>query len=267
MILTLKAYGSVFGARFRTLLQYRAAAIAGFGTQLFWGFIRIMIFDAFYRSSTAVQPMTFEQIVTYIWLGQALLMLLPFNADGDVAGMVRSGNVVYELVRPLNLYFFWYSRAVAQRTAPGLLRALPMFIVAGLFFGLQAPPNLASTCAWMLATLGAILLSSAITNLMTISLLWTISGQGVGIILNSATWLLSGQYVPLPFFPDWCQPILNVLPFRNVIDVPFRFYMGHIPPEEIFIFFPIQIAWTVALILLGQFVLSHGVKRLVVQGG
>ena len=63
------AYWAILSARFSSLLQYRAAAAAGFGTQLFWGFIRVMIFHAFYRSTTAAQPMEFPEVVTYIWLG------------------------------------------------------------------------------------------------------------------------------------------------------------------------------------------------------
>ena len=70
--------------------------------------------------------MTADEVITYIWLGQAFLVLIPYQgADPDVRAMVRSGNVVYELVRPTNLYLFWYSRAIAQRTAPGVFRALP----------------------------------------------------------------------------------------------------------------------------------------------
>ncbi len=77
-------------------MQYRAAALAGFGTQLFWGLIRVMIFEAFYRSSTAPQPMSLENTVTYLWLTQAMFHLLPYRLDGDVMQMVRDGTVVYE---------------------------------------------------------------------------------------------------------------------------------------------------------------------------
>ena len=54
----MRPYLAVLSARFRLLLQYRVAALAGFATQLFWGFIRVMIFGAFYRASAAAQPMT-----------------------------------------------------------------------------------------------------------------------------------------------------------------------------------------------------------------
>ena len=68
------------------LLQYRAAAIAGFGTQLFWGFIKVMVFVAFFEASSSPQPMTFAQVIVYVWLGQALLALLPWNVDQEIAG-------------------------------------------------------------------------------------------------------------------------------------------------------------------------------------
>lgn len=263
----LRPYIAVLSARCRALLQYRAAALAGFGTQLFWGLIRIMIFEAFFRSSTQAQPMTFEEVVTYIWLSQAFLVLLPFNADPDVRTLIRSGNVVYELVRPTNLYFFWYSRSIAQRTAPGIFRAVPMFIIAGLFFGLEMPPDFPSFLAWFISMICAVLIGAAITNLLNISMLWTISGEGISTLISATTWLLSGITLPLVFFPDWAQGFLNALPFRFVMDVPFRFYMGHIPPAEIWSYLPIQLAWISGLILTGQFMLKRATHRLVVQGG
>ena len=266
-LFAIKAYIAVLSARFRTLLQYRAAAFAGFGTQLFWGLIRVMIFEAFYRSSTAPQPMTVDEVVTYIWLGPAFLLLIPYNADPDVRDMVRSGNVVYELVRPANLYFFWYSRAIAQRTAPGVFRALPMFITASLFFNLQMPPSFLATCAWLVSMLFAVLISAAITNLLNISLLWTISGEGIGALLSALSWLFSGLIIPLLFFPDWAQAAINILPFRYIMDIPFRFYLGHISPEQIWYHLPFQIAYLSALITAGHLILTRGIRRLVAQGG
>jgi len=55
--LTPKPYMAVLSARCRMLLQYRAAAVAGFGCQLFWGLIRMMIFQAFYENADAAVPM------------------------------------------------------------------------------------------------------------------------------------------------------------------------------------------------------------------
>ena len=86
-------YWAVLSARYLSLLQYRAAALAGAGTQFFWGFIRIMILLAFYQSSSESQPMDFADVVTYVWLGQALLALLPWNHDLDLERQIRDGGM------------------------------------------------------------------------------------------------------------------------------------------------------------------------------
>ncbi len=99
----MRAYWAILGARFRTLLQYRAAAAAGFATQLFWGMIRMMVFEAFYRSTSVPQPMSYPEVVAYIWLGQAMIAMFPWNIESDLKAMIRTGGVAYELVRPLDL--------------------------------------------------------------------------------------------------------------------------------------------------------------------
>lgn len=263
----MRPYLSLLNARLRLLLQYRSAAAAGMVTQSFWGWIRLMIFEGFYRSTTEAPPLDWGQMVSYIWLGQALLALFPWQLDRDVQGMIRNGTVAYEMLRPLDLYGLWYSRAIAARVAPTLLRATPQFLLAGLFFGLQAPPSLAAGGAWIAATVGALLLGAALATLLTISLLWTLSGEGAARLVMAAMPLLSGLIVPLPFFPAWARLILDALPFRGLMDLPFRLYVGHIPAGEVGAVLMHQGAWTVALVLLGRALLAHGARRLVVQGG
>jgi ABC-2 type transport system permease protein len=263
----MKAYLAVLGARFRVLLQYRSAAAAGVGTQLFWGLIRMMIFEAFYLSSTVIQPMSLANVISYNWLGQALLGLLPWNIDSELRTLVRSGNVAYELVRPLDLFNFWYARSVAHRLAPTLLKSIPLLIVARLWLGLQAPASWSSFAAWLIATLGALAMAAAISTLMALSLLWTVSGEGLNRLVPAIVMVLSGMVIPLPLFPNWAQPVLNFLPFRDLVDVPFRLYMGHIPVSQLGSIVAHQAVWTIALVAVGRWMVARGTRRLVVQGG
>ena len=103
----LRPYRAVLSARFRALLQYRGAALAGLGTQFFWGLIRMMIFTAFYAGAAGAMPMSRESVVAYVWLGQAFFLLIPFRGDAEIIGMIRSGNVAYELLRPVDLYWLY----------------------------------------------------------------------------------------------------------------------------------------------------------------
>ena len=99
----MRPYWAFFRTRFLALLQYRAAAIAGIGTQWLFGFVRVMALWAFYQSAGTAQPMAFEQAAAYTWLGQAMLGMLPWNIEREIGESVRTGSVAYELSRPLDL--------------------------------------------------------------------------------------------------------------------------------------------------------------------
>src|SRR5215469_17247830 len=109
-VLIARPYLAAFRARFQLMLQYRAAALAGFATQLWWGGIRIMVFAAFYGAHPAAAPISLADAVTYVWLSQALLALQPWVADPEIGHAVRTGGVGYDRLRPLDAYGFWYAR-------------------------------------------------------------------------------------------------------------------------------------------------------------
>lgn len=271
----LRSYFSVIAARYRTLLQYRAAAFAGFCTQLFWGAIKVMVFFAFYAVSSETQPMSLVQVVSYIWLGQALLGMQPWNIDRDIEQLIREGSVSYELVRPLDLYGFWFCRTIALRTATTTLRCIPMIVFAMLVlplagfhdWALQPPAGWGAFVAFVVSLFFALMLACAITMLMHVVLVWTISGDGLNRIMPSLVIVFSGMVVPLPLFPDWLQPFLDLQPFRGLVDVPFRIYVGDIPAVDAWSDILHQIVWAAVFVWLGRKILTRSLRQLVVQGG
>jgi ABC-2 type transport system permease protein len=263
----MKAYRAIFVSRFLSLLQYRSAALAGIATQLFFGLVRVMIYDGFYRSSLSPQPMTVDQVVTYIWLGQAMLLLVLLDVDKDIAAMIRTGNVAYEMTRPLDLYSVWFTRALSGRAAPLLMRSVPIFVIAGAFLGLRRPASLWAGTLFLFSSLAGLLLAASFVALMTVCMFWTISGEGINRLAAPAIFFFSGIVIPLPLFPDWMQRLTSVLPFRGLIDTPFRIYMGVLTGPTAVGALLHQLAWAIVFILLGRMILLRGVKRLVVQGG
>src|SRR6266487_4998436 len=268
-------YMAVVIARYRMLLQYRAAAFAGLVTQCFWGALKLMILAAFYAASQQDQPMSLPEVVVYIWLGQAFFGMLPWTIDGEFAQKVRDGSIAYDLLRPVDLYALWYSNTLAYRTAPTTLRAIPLGLFAMLLlprlglteWALRAPPSLVSGGLFGVSLVAAGALSTAITMLSQLSLLWTISAAGMDRIMPALVTLFSGMVVPLPLFPNWLQPLLHWQPFRGLVDVPFRIYSGNIPPPDALLEIVQQGVWVGLLVWLGRVMLARGTRKLVVQGG
>lgn len=273
--LKLAAYFAVISARYRTLLQYRAAAFAGFATQLFWGVIRIMVMMAFYAVGADEQPMSLPQVIAYIWLGQAFLGMFPWNVDTEIAEMIRSGAVCYEFVRPLDLYSFWFCRTIALRTATTTLRSVPMLVFAILIlpllglndWALQPPPSLTAFFSFVVSIFLGLTLACAFTMLMHVILVLSLNGDGVNRIFPSIAMVLSGNILPLPLFPDWIQGFLELQPFQGLVDVPFRIYCGNITGTNIFFELIQQLLWCGVMVYFGRWALMKASRNLLVQGG
>ncbi|MCW3051895.1 MAG: transporter permease, partial [Chthonomonadales bacterium] len=139
--------------------------------------------------------------------------------------------------------------------------------VAMLWFGMRSPPSAASGLAWLLTTFGATLLNTAFMTLVTLTMFWTLSGEGMQRLAPFLVYMFSGMLLPLAFWPDAAQPLLHLLPFRGMIDVPFRVYLGLISPMQALGEFAVQMLWTTALVLAGRALLARGTRRLVIQGG
>jgi len=249
----MKVYISAFKTSVASLIQYRVAALSGCATQLFFGFVKIMIFQAYYAFNTEVQPMTFEQMVSYIWLSQALYALIPTSVDNSFADLIRSGNIVYELTRPVDIFTFWLSKHIAQRVVPTLLRCIPLIIVTTIIFPIlgQAkfalqPPETISALIFFICSLGlAVMIATALCLLLSMALFWTISATGVSTLLPVIIYTFSGVLLPISFFPDSWRRIIHYLPFRGIMDIPFQIYVGSVQGRDIIGELCLQGLWTI----------------------
>lgn len=129
----MKKYLSFFKIRFINSLQYRAAAFGGIFTQFAWGFMEILLYSAFYNADPAAFPMEFSQLASYVWLKEAFLaMFATYYFDNEIFDAIMSGNIAYELARPVNLYDLWFVKNLALRYSRAVLRCIPILFVAVL---------------------------------------------------------------------------------------------------------------------------------------
>lgn len=267
----MKAYISVFKLRIYNGLQYRSAALAGIATQFFWGFIIIMVFEAFYSQSMTSQPIALHQLITYVWLQQSFLALIMlWFRDNELFQLITTGNIAYELCRPSKIYEFWYAKLLAQRLSSALLRCFPILFVA-LFlpqpYTLSVPPNPLAFLLFIVTLLLGLLILVSISMLIYISVFVTLSPMGSLLTFGVLGEFFAGMVIPVPLMPSWLQNIVYLLPFRWTADFPFRVYSGHIPESEALTGIIIQLIWLLILVPLGKFAMGKALRRLVVQGG
>lgn len=267
----MSAYYSVLKLRLLNGMQYRAAALAGVATQFFWGFMYIMIFEAFYEHSSITPPISLKELITYIWLQQSFLaFIMLWFRDNELFNLITTGNIAYELCRPCELYGFWYAKLLAGRLSSALLRCLPILAVAFFLpepYRMTIPPNFVTGLLFFLALFIGLFLLVAISMFIYISVFFTMSPVGSTLMIGVIGEFFAGLIIPIPLMPEWLKTIAYMLPFRLTADFPFRVYSGNIPQNEALMGIFAQLAWLVLLVWLGRVALNKALRRVVVQGG
>lgn len=267
----MKSYLSYFKLKFITGLQYRSAALAGISTQLFFGFVYIFVYVAFYESGSDNLPMPLEQLTSYLWLCQAFFAIIYlWYKDKDILNLIKTGNIAYELCRPQDLYFMWYFKILGERLSSLMLRVFPVVLIAVLLpnpYNLDLSISFNTLIIFLISLVLSTILMTSLILLYHIICLFTLDEKGVVNIFMVVSDLLSGLVIPIPFFPKYLQNINNFLPFRYISDFPFRLYVGNISINEGYIGIVMQVIWIIILIILGRILTKKALKKAVIQGG
>lgn len=266
----MRLYLNYFKLRIITFLQYRTSAIAGMMTQFFWGAMMIFIYMAFYSSDTSV-GINLTEIIAYTWLHQACYALLSVRQnDHEISGAIRDGSVAYEIVRPYNLYFWWYIKAVSKRMANGILRIWPVLLLAFLLpepYRLVLPSSFGNFVLFLVSLILGIFVVAGLNLLVYTIGFYTYNDAGIGSILNCIMEVLSGGLVPVVLLPGVIQKTTYYLPFRLISDLPFRVYTNNIGIYEGLTSIGLQVIWIAVLIFLGNMIVKRSLRKVFVQGG
>lgn len=267
----MKPYLSFFRLRLQTGLQYRAAALAGVFTQFFWGLLEILAFQAFYRGDPSAFPMEFSALVSYVWMQQAFLaFFMVWLMEQELFDAIQKGDVAYQLCRPWGIYDMWFARTAAYRLSRGLLRCFPILIVAAFLpmpYRLLLPQSPERFLLFLLTMVLAFLVVVSFCVAVYFITFFTISPQGLRIMVVTLAEFCQGALIPLPFFPGWLQKILELSPFGAMQNVPLRIYSGDIAGMDALAAALLQLFWLVVLWGVGKWLEKKALAKMIMLGG
>lgn len=263
------SYFGIFKMNFKGELQYRAKAISGVVTQVFWGLMYIYLYTAF-MGGKVIEGFSIEQMISYVWIGQAFLVIRFLDLPKNCAKEIENGNICYKFVRPINLYNQWFAEHFGYKFSSMLLRCVPLILIALIMppeLRIMMPVSFVSFILFVVALIIGALLTSAISMIIVYLTFKTLSARGTVAICNTVCGVLGGLYIPLVFMPQSVQNVLNYLPFRFTMDLPARIYIGNIAPAEAVGFIMIAFAWLAVLIVIGELLIKKAGKNAIIQGG
>lgn len=255
---------------FRRYATYRGATLAGIFTNSVFGVIYSFAYLALWEQRPGAGGYDAVDAVTFVWLGQALLMTVAVFGGGtpdDLAERIRSGDVALDLYRPVGVVG-WYLAGDLGRAAYQLLtRGVAPMLVGLALFDIRPPADALAAVAFLLAVPLAVTVSFGIRFLVSCTAFWLLDASGPRVLTGAVGIFLSGMTLPLVLFPGWLGDLARALPFSAMVQVPNDLWLGQYDGRAVAGALGFQLLW--ALVLLGccRLVLGAATRKVVVQGG
>ena len=263
---TLRVYFEVARLTTSSLTTYRGANAAGLFTNTVFGFLSAYILLAVFDQRPDVGGFDSIDAVTFVFVGQGLLMVVGVMGNFDMAERVRTGDVVTDLHRPVDFQGWWTAVSYGRAAFFAVFRAVPPFLLAGLVFDLRLPPATA-WAPFAVSVALAVAVAFAWFFLINLSSFWLLDVQGMASFGTVTALFLSGLVVPLVFFPGWTATVVRALPFASMIQFPIEVFLDKHSGGDLLRVLAIQLAWMGILLAAGRSVLARAKRRVVVQGG
>jgi ABC-2 type transport system permease protein len=244
---------------------YRMEVLTEIGSLVLRVYILRSLWTALYAQNAEPLNLPLHSMITYATV--ALLMSLILEVDGTrlIREKVREGTIAIDLMKPIVVPFYFFADGVGQTVLHAIL-VIPSLLIALLLVHIDVPDP---------ATLGVFALSFLlgygvnffVNFVMNAVAFWTLETFAVQLIVRWVSDLLSGQIIPLTFFPGVLGRIVFALPFAAIYSTPLLIYVGVVPRSEWAVQLGIQAGWLVLFAGIATLVWRAASRRVVVQGG
>lgn len=261
-------YLRILVAGFRQQSTYRLAALAGLVANTTFGFLKVaVLFATVDAAGGELRGYDIGAMSAYIWLSQGLLGSINLNGRIDLAERVKTGDVVVDFLRPLNVQLATYAQETGRALWSLIPRGVPAVAIGALVVGMALP---SSPWAYLLGAASLVLgivISIAAVYVVAVAGFWLVETRGIQMLYMVISGFLAGLFVPIGIMPDWLQAIANATPFPSMMMTPIDIISGRIDLSGSVAGIVVQIGWLALLAAAGHVLTRTGRRKLEVQGG
>ncbi|MFC9249154.1 ABC transporter permease [Streptomyces sp. NPDC057136] len=266
----MRLYAVVAAGGFRRYATYRIATVAGVFTNTVFGFIMAYTYIALWDERPQLGGYDMSQALTYVWLGQALLMTCAMMGGGfedELMERIRTGDIAVDLYRPADLQLWWLAGDLGRAAFHLLGRGIVPMVLGALAFDLALPGSFWTWPAFLVSVLLGVVVSFAVRYLVALSAFWLMDGAGATQVVGLAGLFFSGMLLPLNLFPGVLGEVARMLPWSSLLQVPADVFLGKHTGWGLVEAYAFQAGWALALLTAGRFVQVLATRRVVIQGG
>ena len=253
-------------------LTYKGAFYLFIFCSLFGTFINYFLWMAIYGSSSSATlgGLTRQEMVVYVFMSYITAALSMIGISDNVSEDVVEGTVAMNLIKPidyrLSLVFMAMGNVIYRFFAPCILVWIGLEVYKVKVLGLGITP-ISNIVLYLISVFFSFMIYVLFDFCFGMIAFFTTYIFGMLMAKDALLSFLTGQRMPLSFFPEVIQRVFDFLPFSSMVYAPTMIYLGKYSGNELMFVLFRQLVWVVILYVLGSLIWKRVTKRLVVLGG
>ena len=260
-------YLSIAVTSFQQAIAYRVTTIINIALTFIWVFILYYLWRAAFSERDLIAGYTWADMRTYVLLAYGINALVGWRVGSNMMGAIRTGEILRELVRPLNYCGTQLALAAGFTITEGLI-SLALTVLLGVFvLDIQPPDSPEMAVLFVVSVLIGFVTKALIVFSVSLLTFWTLNGVGLMWSQQAVIAILSGTLVPIDLLPNWIRIAAEILPMRGIVFTPVTLWLGKAEGWEIAQLLGLQIVWLVALWVFANWAWRAAFNAVEIQGG
>jgi ABC-2 type transport system permease protein len=252
---------------FRSQFAYRVNSLFLTFSTLLQLFVSYNVWRALFRNRAEVKGMAFDDMIVFIVINMLVNALLDTGIGSAIEQRFIRGDIVLDLLKPVSFKYFLFFDELGRAAYKMLLPALPVFVIAILFFNFTLPPDPLRIFLFIITMTFGTIINYTIDYVLGLLVFWLKTDGNTRLAYKMLFQLFSGVMIPLQFYPEWLFGIARILPFRFITFEPIMIFLGKVSYMDALRIISFQLIWIAALLIIEK-ILWRGAQRVVtIDGG
>ena len=253
-------------------MAYKGAFYLFILVSLFGSFINYYLWMAIYGSSGTgtLGGLTQDEMIVYVFMSYITSSVVMISIATDIGYDVVKGTVAMNLIKPIDYRMSLISMAsgtmLYRFLIPGVFIWIGLEIYKVTVLGLAAV-TVSRVLLYLLSCVMSFLIFVLFDFCFGMLAFFTTYIFGLQMIKQALMSFLTGQLIPISFFPEAVQRVFDYLPFSSMVYTPVMIYLGKYTGDTLAFMLIRQAVWVVLLDVLGSLIWRQVTKRLVILGG
>lgn len=263
----MKTYLFYAKIKIQTALAYRFDVISTIFIQCMIMFAMSYFWIAVYGAQDSAMDVSKKDMLTYTTISIIMGNLLTMNVQSRIVSSIRNGNVALDMLKPVSIYGICLAEDIGDFVVSFFQKVLPLLVISTIMFGAPKPADLVSFLLFLVSFIFSYFINWLLAALIGFYAFQTLSMGPMLAVKGHVIKLMSGSIIPLWFFPQKLQFVLELLPFVNIYQVPLGIYIGKYTMDTILFRMGIQVFWLLVLWIVFAVVQKKMTLRVLIQGG